>query len=582
MKYLQLVCFLLLGLGACSPPAKQQATNTVHIRWNRDPENLSPLVLANQNAVDAANLLYCGLLQLDYSTGTYAPALADSLPRRQLLGDSLLQLHYQLRRQATWDDGQPVLASDVAFTLKLLLSPGLPNEKARAQLGFIRDIKLDATNTRRFAFVCGGQAPELSIESGDFPILPEAAFDPTHILRRYSVAALAGYPAGRPLTPALDTLVQRYQQANLSRHPERLPGCGPYRLTAWQTNHFLTFVRKRRWWADTLRPAPVVLQAHSARLQFVVIPDDAAAALALRRHELEVLPQLSARDFQRLKASGAARQEFAFYSTVSYDVVMAGYNTRRAVLHDPLTRQALSRLFDPAHQVQGTQLGQGLLSVGLVHPHDTPYYNDSLSVPAYNPAQAQALLRRAGWVRQPTGWVRLGPSPDRLPERLALTLRYRASETTFRTIALQFKAAAALLAIPVELLPTEASALTTALREGDFDVYVRTLRGNPFAYNFATILHSRSLNAGNFTKFSLPVADRLIDAIAITSSPARKRLLLRRFQLLLQQEAPLVPLFFLPYRMAASQHLANLYPSALKPGYSAATVQWITQPTALK
>jgi ABC-type transport system substrate-binding protein len=572
MKYLWFGWLLAVGSSSCSLPAEQQVGTVVKIRWNRDPEDLSPLTQPNQSAVDAVNLLHCGLLQVDFSTGIHSPALADSLPLRHLVGDSLTHVRYKLRRTAKWDSGQPILATDVAFTLKLIFCPGLPNEKARTQFSFIHDIKLNSANPRRFTMVCRGQAPEFSYETGDFPILSEDALDPTHSLRQFSVASVAATQLSKPIAPALTALVKRYQQADLGHHPERLPGCGPYRLAAWKRDRFLTFERKAHWWADSLRPAPLVLQAKPAQLRFVIMPSEAAAMLALRRHELDVLPQPPASEFKRLQESSDARRDLAFYSTVSYEVVTAGFNTRRPILHDSLTRQALSKLFDPERLLQGTQLGQGMRTVGLVHPNDHRYYDSSLPLPAYDLPQAQVLLQQAGWHRQPAGWTRAATSGE--PQRLALLMLYRAEESTFKTIALQFKAAAALLNIPVELRPSEGSSMTTALHTGNFDMYVRIQKGNPYTFNYMTMLHSSMANEGNFTKFGTPATDRLIEALAIATTLPQKRQLLRRFQVMMQRQAPLVPLFFLSYRLVADRRLQNLYPSAIRPGYSAPTITW--------
>ena len=570
MKYVWIGLLLAIGSSACSPRDKHQKHSIVRIRWVRDPENLSPLVQPNQNAVDALTLLHCSLLQLDFSTGQHVPALADSLPSIRLVGDSLTEIRYQLRRAATWDNGRPVLASDVAFTLKLYQCPGLPNEKARGQLSFIRDIRLNPGNSRRFTLVCRGQAPEFGFETGDFPVLPEATLYAKHTLRRYSLAQLANLTSLPPRDTALTALVSRYQHADPSHHPERLPGCGPYRLQAWEIDRFLTFVRKPHWWADTLQPTPFVLQARPRQITYLIIPDETTAALALRRQELDVLPQLSARAFKRLQAADSTQHELSFYSIASYELLMAGFNTSRPMLHDSLTRQALAQLFDPAKLQQATQLGQGLRTAGLVHPHNRRYYNDSLALPAFNPRLTVSLLKQAGWQRQPAGWVlaKARQAP------LKLRLRYRADDPVFATIALQFKSAATALGIPVALLPTEASSLTTALQEGDFDIYVRKLNSTPFAFDFSMLLHSRTIPKSNFTKFSTHTTDRLIDAIAATGTPARKRLLLRRFQTIIQQQAPLVPLFFLPYRLATARELQHLHPSGYKPGYYAAAATW--------
>ncbi len=557
-------------LGSCSAPDNWHPAKLVRIRWTRDPETLSPISLSNQNAFDAANLLYCGLLQLDFSRNTWAPALADSLPAVRLIGDSLTYISYRLRAQATWDDGRPVVATDVDFTLKLMQCPGLPNEGTRTQFAFIRGLRPHASDERRFTLVCRGQAAEYQLASGDFPILPEAALDPQHTLRRFTIADMQDGRGAVLAAPALRALVQRYEQLDLAHHPDRLPGCGAYRLTAWETGQALTFERKAVWWADQLRPTPTVLLARPQQIQFLIIPEDATATLALRRHELDVYPQVPAREFQRLQA--VAGQELRLYNSASYDIVYVGFNTQRPTLHDKLTRQALACLFDPARLMQATQLGLGSRTVGLIYPTDRQYYNDSLPLPTYNPSRTLELLQLAGWHRQADGWLR--QSTSSAAQRLGVTLHYRTGDATFETIALQFKAAAGALGIPIELRPIEGSVMTKELRQGNFDLFVRLLKGGPAAFNFIPILDSQSIGENNFTRFSNPASDQLIRAIAATGEPTRKRHLLRRFQVLMRDEMPLLPLFVLPYRLAADRRLQHLYPSGLRPGYAAAALSW--------
>ncbi len=530
---------------------------------------LDPLAVPNQNASDAASLLHLALLQVDYQANAYAPSLAERLPGVQLIGDSIMRLDYHLRPAAAWDDGRPVLATDVDFALKLMQCPGLPNEVARTQFSFIRQLLPDPTNPRHFTLVCRGQAQELINTSGDFPILPEDALDAQHTLRPLSLATLQTWPASRAPHAAVAALVSRYRQANIARYPSHLPGCGPYRLAGWEHNRHLLFQRKAHWWADGLRPAPFALQARAQLLDYVIVPDDAAAVLALRRRELDVFPHMPASLFQRLQNSAAARQELAFYTDPSYDLVSVGFNTRRALLNNKLTRQALGRLFDSAGLLTATQLGQGSLTVGLVPP-DSRFYNDSLPVLSYAPARAIALLRQAGWQKQPDG----GWYNPTIAQPLALTLRYRSDESTFATIALQFQAAAAKLGIPVKILPLEASALTTALKAGDFDVYIRTTKGNPFGFNFAPFLHTAAIGTGNLTGFGRPDTDRLLEAISVEGNLPRKRRLLRRFQVLMRDEMPLVPLFYLANHLAASRQLRPVITSGLKPGYAAGALSW--------
>ena len=546
----------------------------IRVRWTRDPDSLDPLLLANQYANEAANLLHLSLLQVDFSRNDFSPALAEALPTVTLLGDSLTQLTYQLRKAAAWDNGQPITGYDVALTLKLMYCPGLPNESARAQAGFVRAIEIDSLNPKRFTLTCQGQAVEYIQASGDFFILPENVLDPQHELRPTSLPELQQRLPTAPPDSALRRLARRYLAAvPMPGSPVPALGCGPYELSSWQKNQTLRLRRKTRWWADQVRPRPFVLQARPRQLEFAIIPDDATAALALQHGDIDLYPQVAAAQFAQLRTSKATHEQLAFYTAPSYDIVAAGFNTQQPALADSLTRQALSYLFDAAGLLQATQLGQGQCTVGLIHPNDQRNYNRSLALLPFAPNTTAALLQRAGWRQSiPKGpWQRQPQTGPR--QNLTLRFRYRADDASFETIALQFRAAAASLGIAVELVPTEAAALTPSLQAGDFDVYVRLIKGNPFLFNFVPVLHSSARGAGNFTGYGTPASDQLIEAIAAARQPAQKAKLLRQFQAMLQADAPLVPLFFMATRLAASRQLTGLHVSPLKPGYLITTTQ---------
>ncbi len=562
---------IVLFLYSCS--SERRHAESIRIRWAHDPETLDPIQLPNQAAIDANNLLNVSLLQPDISKREYVPALAEALPSVQLIGDSLTKLSYAIRPAATWDNGRPVTASDVEFTLKLMFCPGIPNELARNQYGFIRAVLADSAAPRGFTFVCQGQSLEYAQASGEFFILPEAALDPRGQLRHYTLADLQRRPPNAPTDPVLRAIARRYRALDFGRTPSQLPGCGPYQLVQWEKDRYLRFRRKPHWWGDKLRPVPLVLQARARQLDYVIIPNTATATLALQRGDVDVYPQMPARDFARLRASPTARAALSFYATPSYDVVTAGFNTRRPALADALTRRALSRCFDAASLLRATQLGAGQRTVGIISPNDRTNYNDSLTPVPFAPHEAAALLRQAGWQQAApgTGWFRSSPRGTR--QQLRLAVRYRADELLFATVALQFQAAAAGLGIPVALQPTESGAFTMALQAGDFDLYVRVLKGNPFLFNFTPVLHTLGVGAGNFTGFSQPASDQLIEAIGAATSAAQRARLLRQFQALMQQEAPLVPLFFLPNRIAADRHLTGLHASSLKPGYAAMAIE---------
>lgn len=554
-------------LSSCSPPPDDKQSDTVRIHWVRDPENLDPLVVDNSSAYEVANLTNCSLLCADDSTLDYVPWLAEAFPTAKRNGDTLL-VSYRLRPEATWDNGTPVLARDVAFTLKVMNCPGLPIEMDQAMFGFVRDIRLDPADPRRFTLVCLGVSPDHIRTSGDYSILPEYVLDPQGQLRTVPLPRMAQSAA----TPVIQDFVRRYQALQLAGHPERLPGCGPYRVSNWQKGRFLTLTRKAAWWADALPAPPPQLRAYPARLVYQIIPDAATATLALRRGELDLYPLTPASEFARLQKSTAEQQKLMFSVTDSYDFLAASFNMRPNVARDALTRQALSMLFDVPALIRGTQQGKALRSASLISPRIRQYYNDSLPLPAFSPAQARVLLSQAGWQQPPAGlWQR--PTKKGTTERLQVKLHYRAGEPSFETIALQFKSAAAGLGIPVELYPTEQSLLSRQARAGQTDITLRTFTGNPFSYDFTPLLHSRGFGASNTSGFSTPLSDALIEQIATTDQPVLKARLLRKFQRLLYQERPFTVLYFLPHRTAATRRLGTVPVTGIRPGYVAARIR---------
>ena len=438
IRYLLCPTALLLAAG-CGNHKPAPAT-TIHIRWAHDPETLDLLSLRNQASFDAYNLLNTSLLQPDASTRELAPALAEALPSVQLLNDSTTGVSYRIRSAATWDSGRPVLASDVVFTLKLLFCPGLPNEAAQSQYRFIRAVQATPNDARRFVFLCRGHSVGHAQNSGEFFVLPEADLDPRGHLRRFELADFQRHRPEIALDAGIKSVVQRYQAPNASR--TALPGCGAYQLAKWEKDRYATFRRKPHWWADDVHPTPLVLQAQPKQLTYSIIPAAATATLALQNGNIDVYPQMPAREFARLEASPAAAKKLRFYTSQSYDVLTAGFNTRHPALADALTRRALSQCFDAAGLLHATQLDQGQRAVGIISPNDRPNYNDSLRPLPFAPKAAAALLRQAGWAPigdGSVGWARTKAPGQR--QQLRLSLRYRTGDEPVSTTALQFQAA---------------------------------------------------------------------------------------------------------------------------------------------
>lgn len=552
----------LLFAAACSPAVETPKAAVVTVRWSKEPNSLSPLEAANQVAQEALTLLAPSLVQVDVTKRQVRPYLAAALPVESRRNDSVSVLSFQLRPEARWSDGRPVLATDVAFTFKLLCCPDLPVEPLRRGFAFVQDIELDPQDPRRFAVVCRGSSPAFALALGDRSILAEAGLDAGHRLRPYSLAQL--HHLRPPMRRAFGPIAARYQALALGRHPERVPGCGPYRLVAWQANRQLQLVRRSPWWGAALTAQAPYFAAEPQAICYAILPDDNAAVLALRRGELDIYPTMPARAFARLQANPRARQQLTFHTTLTHDVVYLGFNTSRSALTDAATRRALAQFVDAASLAR---VSQGQQTVGLISPAEPRQYNDSLALPVYSPAAAESGLRQAGWQRGPAGWSRRGTP-------LALVLCYRAGDVTHELISLQLAAAARQIGVAIRLQPTEASVLGPALRNGEYDLCVQLLHGNPFRFDFRPLFSKQAIGAGNITRFSDARTEQLLTRLAVSQDTTSEWQLLRKFQVVLQQQLPVLPLFFVVNRLAVRRPLTGLHVNDLKPGYVVNTAHW--------
>jgi peptide/nickel transport system substrate-binding protein len=519
--------------------------------------------LPNGYALQAVNLLYQSLLTVNGPARQFEPLLAASLPTVER-ADSLTYLHYRLRPEATWDNGQPVTGRDVLFTLKVLACPGLPNESTGSAVSFIQDVRLDPTDPQKFTMVCQGYAPEYPVVSGDFAVLPEYLLDPGNLLQRVSLPVLMRKDSSVANLSAVKAFQERFNSPQQWRDPRRLRGSGPYQLESWESGQRLTLARKSQWWADKLTNPTWGLNAQPRRLEFHIVPNAATALLALRRGELDVYAQPSSVEFEQLRRSGP--EKYNFFSPPSYRVVVMEVNTRQRTLGDAYTRQALARLLNTEQLVRTTQYGQGQRSTGIINPRERWAYHDSLPLISYAPEVAVERLRQAGWRRFGGGWSR---SRDGQTQQLAPRLFYAAGDRTYETIALAFQQAAKQIGLPVSLHPTEAKALSGLRRQGEFDLSLRTLYGNPFAYDLRPLLHTRSVGEGgvNRTGFGDASSDQLLESIVTTADSTKKALLLHKLQTKLYQEMPLIPIYFEPNRLIVAKRFVNVKASGLEPGY---------------
>ena len=101
-----------------------------------------------------------------------------------------MSLSFEIKPNAVWDDGKPILASDYIFTVKTLKNKLINSESLRSFYNFIDDMVPDPKNNRKFTIFSKKQLAAATEIAGDLHIMPEHIYDPARVMESISFELL--------------------------------------------------------------------------------------------------------------------------------------------------------------------------------------------------------------------------------------------------------------------------------------------------------------------------------------------------------------------------------------------------------
>jgi peptide/nickel transport system substrate-binding protein len=309
---------------------------------------LAPATDYAAQSIDA--LIFSGLVKEDPS-GTPKPDLAESW---NISADGK-QYTFTLRSNARWQDGQPVTADDVVYTVSLMQAPDFPGNPDLAAAWQGVDVSKLDTLTVQF--------------TRSEPFAPFLDYASVGLLPAHLLAQTA--PRDLPASA-------------FNRQPV---GSGPYRLMQMDLRAATLEVSDQYYAAK-----PFI-----SRVAFRFFKDDAAVAQALLRGDVQGDWHVDSAHAGALRASPNVR----FYSAVQpsfdglcfnlNDPVMSRLEVRQAMAYG-IDREALLRQFDSLGQIDNSPI-----------PFTSWAFDPGSQRYTYDPGQAQTLLEQAGWQKGPDG-----------------------------------------------------------------------------------------------------------------------------------------------------------------------------------
>jgi peptide/nickel transport system substrate-binding protein len=395
-----LVLFLLVTLlAACGGEATEEAENAadtgetaattnegevaepagsavVRIGWGGSPDSLNPGLGVLSEAYTLYELVYDAMYQLELD-GSYTLELAENVD----ISDDGLVYTYTLRDGITFHDGEPLTASDVAFTYNLYAAqedfPFLP-------IYTVYFDSVEAPDDKTVVVTLSEAIPNIESQLVFLYVLPE------HIWSEVENPSEFGN--------------------------SEMIGSGPFKLTEYRQNEFVSLASVKDHYLKGPKIDGVVFQTFD---------NQDALVQALRTGQVDMITEMPNTAVASLRnADNVAVVTGAPLAPDIFDIIFNvteqencpaddGVCSGHPALLDLAVRQAMAHATDKQNIIDIVLLGLGTPGLTLVPDGLGEFYNDSLQDYAFDIGLANQILDDAGYLDANGDGVR--ETPDGRP-----------------------------------------------------------------------------------------------------------------------------------------------------------------------
>ena len=570
-----IILIISFHLSSCGGDSKSTEKTTTYSNMSdvvishelSDAQMLNPINYTDAGAGYIMKNIFYPLLSIDFKTLEFVPVVAKSRPEIEVTEDGKMNITYEIRPEAKWDDGTPITAKDVEFTIKVIKNPKVDNVNNKPYYEFIEDIVFYDDNPRKFTFKCKEVYIQAEIQSGDIPILPRKIYDPKGLMNEFSIKDLSLNADKLASNEKIIEFANDYNSEKYQRDPASIVGCGPYLLDEWQTGQKIVLKRKEKWWGDDVKNGGMYFDIHTPKIVYQTINDQTTAKEALKAGEIDVMRSVKPKDFNELKKTEKYTANFNSHTPPQMAYSYLGINVRKPMFANKKTRQALAHLIDVDKIIDAIVLGYGTRAVGPIHPSQKKQFNNNIKPYDYNPEKAKALLKEAGWEDRDGDGI-LDNTIDGENVKFEMEYLYNQGNDTRKAVGLLFQEEARKVGIIVNVVSQDWSIFLEHTKQHDFDMYYGGWVSTPIPNDHKQIFHTSSYNGGsNYTGFGNDETDALIDSIRVEIDDDKRAVLNYRFQQILHDECSYIFLYNPTERIAIHKRFSNAETSAMRPGY---------------
>lgn len=537
----------LSGTGCVPVEPEQRSVNSIKIREAAEPSSINPFYIRDELGFYLCSQIWQPLLAVDFKTEELVGVLAESTPKINSTEKWQMEIHYQLRREAKFSNGETVGLNDVIFSIKANLSP-LINPYYSTYYDFIDSLSIDCQDSSCFTIYSRDSYYLSEFSSGDYFILPESYFDGKKILRNYSFEQLKGFSKETAPDDLLE-LAEAIEQIDFQDSIKPI-GSAPYLIEEWLAGEKLSLSKQENWWGDQFKNENIYFVANAKQLDFYFVEDATTALNALKNEKFDLMRSIPPKQYRELEKNERFLDSYRLEKTGRFAYQYLGYNLNNSLLSDLNFRKAIA--FSVPRKDIIEQLYYGLAetcnSLGASERNkEAPYLN-------YSEDSASFYLNSF-----------ISDHPD---TELSLRYTYNAGNDKRKAIGLILKEKLKHIGVEVEIEAYEWSVYLKKLKSGDVDLFLNGTVSSVMTPDLSNSFHSSAIQSGrNYFNFADPKTDQLLDSINACLDPEKREVLFNKLE---NRLLPQLPIYLLmrPYEtLAFSKQLESANAYRLRPNY---------------
>ncbi len=517
------------------------------------------------SSVAGANI-FQSLMQYSSETLELIPVLAKA-EQEVVTTDKGRDFIFEIREQAKWPNGSPVLASDILFSWKAVYCPGVNTTHLRPYLDFVYDIELYDDNPRKIKFKTDQIYMLADYTVGSLSIQPKYVYDKEGLLDNFTFPELKIGTGEIAQNPLIKKFAKQYNSDEYARDTDKVVGSGAYKLARWDTDQRVILEKKENWWGHALETENQYFEAYPKRIIYEVINDINTALVAVKDEKVDVMFVTPVKEYMDLDKSDKFNSNYIKSEPPTFIYTYLGLNVGDKILKDKKVREALAYLTDIDKINDKLLYGQQERIIGDILPVFEKDYNNDIKPRQYDPEKGAKLLDEAGWQDKDGDGIREKEIEGEKTD-LVLTYNFNTGNSTRENVGLMIQNWWKQAGIKVEVVGLDWSLYGDELKNNNVQLWYQGWISSPSPSDPKQLWHTSSKNGGsNFSAFGNAESDALIDKIRTELNEDSRSVLYKEWQQLLHDELPAIFLFTQKSRNVIHKRFENIRPSALYPGY---------------